>query len=75
MTDKEKLTEIESIVREAFSDKWAIVHPHVRDLHRLQALANIYSRFEHGFEKFAQSAPVPDNMPEQITFDDLSGMV
>lgn len=71
MTDKEKLAEIESMVREAFSDKWANEHPHVRDLHRCQTLADIYNRFEHGFETFKASAPVPEDAPEQITFDDL----
>lgn len=71
MTDKEKLAVIESMVREAFSDKWAMAHPHVRDLHRCQTLGNIYHRFQHGFETFESSAPVPEDSSAQITFDDI----
>lgn len=71
MTDREKLEYIEKIARECFSEEWRNVSPHVAEVHRAQALANIFCLFEYdGLTIGSKSEEGPED-DSQITFDDI----
>lgn len=72
MTDKEKLENIEQIARECFSPEWSGKDPHIIDLHRAQALANIFAVFEYdGLTIEEPKKEEPEDDDAQVTFDDL----
>lgn len=73
MTDREKLEYIEKVARECFSEEWRNALPQVADLHRAQALANIFCFFEYGGLTVAQPKPKDEKTEDkvQITFDDI----
>lgn len=73
MTDRDKLEYIEKIARECFSEEWRHALPQVADLHRAQALANIFCLFEYGGLTVAHPETKIEEPEEklQITFDDI----
>lgn len=76
MTDEVKLSLIEKIATEAFSDKWREQPEKVVNHHRTQSLANIYALFIYDGLTVPEGAveAVVDPVKEedaQVTFDDL----